>query len=166
MTVEPGTVVFCKTNGIMGRIIRLGEAIRWGRSAKWNHVALVDRVEDGVPYVIQAEPHGVTDDKRLDSIAVGGEYVLVPLPQGINANEVLFFARQQVGFHYGFGTIAAIAIDILTPGWFPSLRPANKRSNSWICSALVGESLRFGGWYHRWSDIYLVTPAQMWDALQ
>ena len=165
MTPTPGTLVFCHSKDFIGKVIRFGEALRWKRGAQFNHVAIIDRVVDGVPYVIQAEARGVTDIRRLDEVAPGGRYELVALPEGVDADQVLDFARKQVGSKYGFGTIAAIAIDILTPSWFPSLRPANKKANSWICSAVVSESLRFGGWYHRWPDIYLVTPAELFIAI-
>lgn len=165
MTPTPGTLVFCHSKDFIGKVIRFGEALRWKRGAHFNHVAIIDRVEDGVAYVIQAEARGVTDIRKLDEVAPGGTYELVALPEGVDVDQVLNFARKQVGSKYGFGTIAAIAIDIIMPSWFPSLRPANKKSNSWICSAVVAESLRFGGWYHKWSDIYLVTPAELYLAI-
>ena len=165
MTPTPGTLVFCHSKDFIGKVIRFGEALRWKRGAQFNHVAIIDRVVDGVPYVIQAEARGVTDIRRLDEVAPGGRYELVALPEGVDADQVLDFARKQVGSKYGFGTIAAIAIDILTPSWFPSLRPANKKANSWICSALVHESMRFGGFYLHVSDIYLITPAELYIAV-
>jgi hypothetical protein len=165
VTPTPGTLVFCHSKDFIGKVIRFGEALRWKRGAQFNHVAIIDRVVDGVPYVIQAEARGVTDIRRLDEVAPGGRYELVALPEGVDADQVLDFARKQVGSKYGFGTIAAIAIDILTPSWFPSLRPANKKANSWICSALVHESLRFGGFYLHVSDIYLITPAEVYIAV-
>lgn len=154
--------MFCHGSDTIGKAIRLAQRLRWKQGAKWNHVAIVDRIEDGVAYVIQAEARGVTNFRRLDEIAPGGVYELVKLPPGVPAKDVLEFARAQVGTKYGFATIAAIAIDIITPGWFPSLRPANKNSNSWICSAVIAEAMRAGGWIRRWPDIYLVTPAQLW----
>jgi len=165
VTPTPGTLVFCHSKDFIGKVIRFGEALRWKRGAQFNHVAIIDRVVDGVPYVIQAEARGVTDIRRLDEVAPGGRYELVALPEGVDADQVLDFARKQVGSKYGFGTIAAIAIDILTPSWFPSLRPANKKANSWICSALVHESMRFGGFYLHVSDIYLITPAELYIAV-
>jgi hypothetical protein len=163
---KPGTIIFCHGTDLIGRVIRFGEWLRWRPGSRFNHVAIVDRVEeDGTVYVIQAEARGVTALRKIDEIAPGGSYELVKLPRGVKAASVLEFARAQVGSKYGFGTIAAIVIDILTPGWFPSLRPANKKSNSWICSAVAAEALRFGGWYHEWPDIYLVTPAQLFIAM-
>ena len=73
------------------------------------------------------------------------------------------FAQAQVAAkaRYSLGSILSIAFDIITPNWFPEVR----RDNTWICSALVGEALRFGGWLHCWGSVYCVTPAQLFDAL-
>ena len=161
MDIQPGDIGFAKTNGIMGRAIRFGEELRWHRGSIWNHAFIVDRIEDGVVYVIQAEAAGVTSDKTLDSVAPKGVYVTMRPPQSVDVESLLAFARQEVGSHYGWLSIASAILDILTPGWFPSFR----RGNSWICSAITAEALRAGGWLHRWSDIYVVTPAQLFDAL-
>ena len=150
----------------MGALIRIGEAMRLKTGKQWNHMFLVsDEVDvDGTPLVIQATLKGVTDTERLDSVAPGGTYTLVPTPEGVDPTQTLAFAKAQVGIEYGFWTIIAISLDIVTWQWFPSFRGARKQS--WICSALVCEALRFGGWLHPWVSIYTVTPAQGWDALQ
>lgn len=123
----------------------------------------IDRVEGGVAYVIQAELRGVTSTRTLDEVAPGGSFELINPPPGVDAERFLFFLRSQVGVRYGVLTILAIALDILTWNWFPSFRGARK--NSWICSALVLEALRLGGWYHEWRNIYQATPAEGYVAL-
>jgi len=159
---KPGDLVFAHSTGILGRIIRMGERIRFKEGSHWNHVAIVDRpLEDGDFTIIQAEARGVTSDKRLSSIAPGGEFRIVRLPAGVSRSKVLQFAHAQVGSRYGFLTIFSIAIDILTPFWVPSFRTRN----SWICSAVAQESLRCGGWLHSWGDVYLVTPSDLFMAL-
>jgi len=155
VTPVPGTLVFAHSNGLMGRVIRFGERLRWRGGHFYNHVAIVDRIEDGVAYVIQAEARGVTDDKALHTV---GRYTLVDMPRHVDVEDALHFAREQVGSSYGWLTILSIAIDIVTPFWFVAFR----RGNSWICSALVGESLRAGGWVRNFADVYCVTPAQLW----
>lgn len=121
--------------------------------------------------VIQAEACGVTgtrpdgsgwDARPLSSVAPGGWTALVRPPGGVEAARTLGFARGEVGAHYGFLTIASVGFDILTPPW---LRFPLRRPNTWICSALAAEALRFGGWYCRWPDIYQVTPAELLHAL-
>jgi hypothetical protein len=163
--MEPveGTLVFCHTTGIIGRAIRLAERLRWHGGAFYNHVAIIDRVENGIAYVIQAEAKGVTNDKRLDEIAPNGHYVLVPMPAGVDTASAIRFARQEVGAHYGYLSILSTLLDILTPIWFVAFR----RKDSWFCSALVAEALRAGGWLWKWADVYSSpTPASLWLALQ
>jgi len=156
---QPGDIVLAHSDGLMGKAIRFGERIRWGeKPSHWNHVAIVDRIEDGVAYVIQAEPRGVTNDKPLSSV---GEYEIVLPPDEANVERLLQFARSQVGSHYGWASIVSVAFDIATPNWFPSFR----RPGTWICSALGAEALRYAGWLRQWPDIYCVTPAQMYAAL-
>ena len=155
---DVGDIVFARSNGIMGRAIRLGERLRWRRGSKWNHVAIVSHVHNGVAYVTQAEPSGVTNDKRLSTI---GECLIVKPPVTVSSKKTLEFISLQVGHRYSFLSILSIFFDILTPNWFPAFR----RDNTWICSSLVAESLRFGGYLHNWADIYTVTPAQLFEAL-
>ena len=143
----------------MGRAIRLGERLRWGeRPSHWNHAFIIDRIEGDKVYIIQAEPHGVTNDKTIESV---GEYQLISIAPVADVDCVLEFARQEVGSRYGWLSIFSIALDIATPSWFPSTR----RGGTWVCSALIGEALRAGGWIRKWPDIYCVTPAQLWSAL-
>ena len=146
----------------MGKLIRVGEALRFKRGSHWNHAFFVTDTltSSGERTVIQATLRGVTDDAPLSSV---GEYKLYDLPKGVNAKKVLAFANNQVGLRYGYFTILAIAIDILTWQWVPALRGARKPS--WICSALVMESLRYGGFLHDLIDIYTVTPAEAFDIL-
>lgn len=155
-TLVPGDVVFAHSNGIMGRAIRFAEKLRWSRGSHWNHVAVISRIEDGVAYVIQADLRGV-NEARLDTI---GEFTVVET--SVNPAEVLEFMESQLGSGYGIGSIVSIVFDIISPNWFPEFR----RDNTWICSALVAEALRYAGWLHPWGSIYTVTPAQLFDVLQ
>ncbi len=154
--VRPGYVGFAKSDGFMGRAIRLGEFISGGRG-EVNHMFIVDHVTDSV-HVIQADIKGVTRGSVLT-----GEYLILSPPRNISTARLLRFARRQVGLEYGVLTIIAIAFDIVTWQWVPSLRGARK--SSWICSALGAESSRFGGWLHDFIDIYSVTPQQVLDAM-
>ena len=159
---QPGDIGFAHSNGIMGRAIRFGERIRFGeKPSHWNHAFIVDTVErDGnewVVTVIQAEPHGVTCDKRIETV---GEYVLLAPHPTHDRGDILTFARAHIGDRYGFMSIVSEVLDIASPNWWPAFR----RRSTWICSALVAESLRFAGWLHDWGDIYTVTPAQLFEA--
>lgn len=152
-TPKPGDIVFAHNTGLMARAIRLGEWLRFRKGSYFNHACVVDRVEDGVAYVIQAEPRGVTSDKTLDSV---GEYVLFS-PSELDVQKILEFSRAQVGSRYGWLSIVSIVVDLVTPDWFPALRARG----TWICSAVTAEALRYGGWLAEWGDIYIVTPAQL-----
>ena len=154
----PGDIVFAHSNGIMGRAIRFGEFLRWRKGSHWNHAFVISRVDkDGVAYVIQADIKGV-NEARLDSV---GDYIILEPPSRVNRNKVFAFTKAQVGSKYGILSILSIVTDIISPNWFPAMR----RKNTWICSAVTGEALRYGGWLNNWADIYTITPAQLFDAL-
>jgi hypothetical protein len=159
---QVGDLVFAHSNGLMGRLIRVGERLRWGEHASyWNHAAIVNRIDNnGVAFVIQADIRGV-NEAPLSSV---GEYRLRKIPDGVSQDAVLEFLRGQVGSKYGVLSILCIALDLITWNAAPDLR----RSGTWICSALVAESLRAGGWFSpasNYGDIYTVTPAQLWTSL-
>jgi len=164
---QPGDIGFSHSDGLMGKAIRFGERIRWGeKPSHWNHAFIVDEVKlvgsvtEGYRLettVIQAEPSGVTNDKPISSV---GAYTLMEPTPRMSRAAILEFARSQVGSEYGWGSIASCALDCMTPNWAPSFR----RPGTWICSALVAEALRFGGWLHNFDDIYTVTPAQLFEA--
>lgn len=161
--IRAGDIGFARTKGLLGRLIRLGEHLRFHRGSQFNHMFVVDRQEDGVWYIIQATLRGVTDSARLVDVAPGGTFLTMGPPYGADRDRLLAWCRRRVGQHYGYLTIAAIALDVVTWDWVPSLRGARK--DSWICSALACEGLRFAGWDHDWPDIYSVTPADAYQAI-
>lgn len=154
-----GSLVFCHSAGIIGRVIRLGERLRFRSGDFYNHVAIIDN--DGT--VIQAEAHGVTSGASLTSIAPGGSYEVVKVPNA-DAASIVAFARSQVSKKYGYLSIVSLAIRILTPQWLPL--PSIRSDRTWICSALGGECSRFGGWLHDWPDIYSVVPSELYAAIK
>src|SRR5487761_2022633 len=163
--MKPGDVGFAHTTGIMGRLIRVGEFLRFRKGSQFNHAFIVsDKTHTNGEYLaIQATLKGVTADVPVSRVAPGGKTVFVSLPEWVDPKKVLAFANNQVGIRYGYLTILAISLDILSWQWAPALRGARKPS--WICSALTCETLRYGGWVHEWIDIYTVTPAQAYCAL-
>lgn len=158
MTALPGDIGFAHNKGAMAKLIRVGEWLKFRKGSGWNHMFVV--AEDG--NIIQATLKGVIISP-LVTVAPGGHYFTMPPPVGVRREDVLAFAKAQVGLRYGVLTIFAIATDILTWQWVPALRGARK--SSWICSGLGCEALRYGGWLHDWIDIYTVTPAQAYLAL-
>ena len=157
-TPVPGDIVFSHSSGWMAKCIRYAERLRWRKGSYWNHACVISRVDrDGTVYVIQAQLKGVAE-ARLDSV---GHYVVLEPPYGVNRNKVLAFTKMQVGSSYGLLSILSIMFDIISPDWFPSLR----MPRTWICSAVTGEALRYGGWLHDWDDLYCITPSQLFDSL-
>ena len=166
MSYNPGDIVLCHSSGIIGKAIRSGERLHGDRNdAQWNHAALIKESNGkGDYYVIQAEAKGVTDCHLLSEIAPGGRFQVVALPEDVLAEDVLHFAKSQVGAKYGFLTIASIVMDLLLPDSI-----CFRKAKTWICSGLVSASLMFGGWDPSTllarSDIYTTTPAELAESL-
>lgn len=161
---KPGDIGFARKKGIMGFLIRVGTRLKLHKATFSHEFAIDDRVDtDGMPFVIQALMGGVTNTLRLDEVAPGGLYVLIPPPKSVDVEKFLDFLHKQVGTEYGLLTDVAMAIDLLSWQWVPSFR--GSRKNSWQCSALINEGLRYGGWYHPWIDIYAILPDEGYDAL-
>lgn len=165
MTPHPGDIGFCHSTGIIGRVIRFGERLRFRNGSFWNHAFIVsDEVDaSGEPLIIQAIAKGVDGSKPLSTVAPNGKYEVVALPAHVNADDVVAFAKQEIGTKYGYLSIVSTALRILLPKWFPML--TLRSGSSWYCSALAGESLRAGGWIHKWPDVYSVVPSELYAAL-
>ena len=160
---EAGDLVFCHSRGLIARAIRVAQRMRSdSKDAHWNHVAILDRLENGDWYVIQAEGKGVTQSRRLKDIAPHGQMQIATLPATVSRKRVLDFVRSQVSDPYGFLTILSIALDFILPQ-----RIAIRKSGTWVCSALVGGALWYGGYPKAmtWPDLYQVTPADLYGAL-
>ena len=156
--MKPGDLVFCTTTGILGKAIRFAQRrngeVDWHR----NHVAVIDRLENGSWYVLQAENSGITNDKELTTIAVGGTFEVVELPRTIDADGFLELLRAQVGLKYSYSTIASCALNMIFPE-----RLYFRWSNGLICSGFVALGLTFAGFkpMEHVVDIYSITPAQV-----
>lgn len=161
--IQPGDLVFCHSKGIIGKAIRLGEWLRWRTGHFYNHVAVVQEQAGTDWTVVQAEARGVTRTSLLSTVAPGGSYLVLRVPNA-DPMKVVTFAQSQVGKKYGWVSILSIAIRILTPRWLPL--PSVRANRTWICSALAAESARFSGWLSDWDDIYSVTPAQLYAAIK
>jgi hypothetical protein len=166
--IGPGDLVFCYGKGAIAWAIRTVERYRrdWGRVTeelgdKFDHVAIVDAaLPDGDWTLIQALSDGVVEDKpgKPSRLSHYDGYVIATCPG--DRTLTVSFARAQVGHKYGFITILSFLITLFTPGFINVMLP-----KTWVCSALAGESLRYGNWLHDWPDIYQVSPAQLWCAL-
>lgn len=162
-----GDIGFSHNKGMMPKLIRLGEWLKF-RSSEFNHEFAVTRVdENGVAYVTQStfrwHLKGVTDEQTLSDVAPHGTFTIVTPPTEVDIDKFLEFLKSQVGIKYSNLTILADSLDILSWSWVPSFM--NARRASWICSGLINEGLRFGGWLHQYVNIYTVMPQQGHDAL-
>ena len=161
--MQVGDLVVCTTVGIVGKSIqyahRRNEEVDWKR----NHICTLNECRDGVWYVLQAEPKGITDDKPLATIAIGGTFETMTLPVSVDRDRFLEFQRSQLGHRYSYLSILSCALDMVLP---PEI--CLRRSGTWICSGLVAASL----WYAHfppakmWNDVYTITPAQLLDIIQ
>ncbi len=157
--MQAGDLVFCSTTGIIGRSIQFAQ--RKNGEVDWyrNHVGVLDSpTVDGNWYVIQAEPRGVTNNKLLTEIAVGGTYEVATLPSTVNREKFLELSRSQVGRFYGYLSILSIAGNMFLPEKFHF-----RWSDSVCCSGLVALGLLYGGFppMAAVEDIYDITPAQV-----
>jgi len=161
--MKPGDLVLCHSTGILGRAIRVAERrLQNSKFAEWNHIAILDRPSpDGDWFVLQAESSGVTNDKKLSSVAPGGRYEVIPLPVGVDVDKVLAFARAQVGDAYSWLSILSCAFDM----WLPQAI-CFRRGSTWICSGLAAAALWFGGFEKlvHLNDVYTCTPAEIAQA--
>jgi len=158
--MKPGDLVLCHSKGILGRAIRVAEKrLQDSSYSEWNHIAILDRLaEDGDWIVIQAEAKGVTNDKKLSSVAPGGRYQVIPLPIQADRQKLLKFARAQVGDRYSWLSIFSCAFDM----WLPDAI-CLRHGNTWICSGLAAAALWFAGFepLMRLNDVYTCTPAEI-----
>ena len=161
--MNPGDLVFCSTKGIIGKSIRWAQHFMPDSEySKWNHVAILDRYVDGKWYLIQAQPKGITNTLTLDESAFGGTYEVLDLPSSVNRENVLKFARSQVGLKYSYLSILSCALDNILPDAI-----CLRKSKTWICSGLVAGALWYGGFYKvmELSDMYSTTPAEVAEAV-
>ena len=161
--MNPGDLVFCHTKGVIGASIRWAQKFMpSSKYSKWNHVAIFDRYVDGKWYLIQAQPKGITNTLTLDESAFGGTYEVLDLPSSVNRENVLKFARSQVGLKYSYLSILSCALDNILPDAI-----CLRKSKTWICSGLVAGALWYGGFPKamQWPDLYSITPSEVAGAV-
>jgi hypothetical protein len=142
----------------MGQGIRFAQRRNHEQDWEDNHICALDKCIDGEWTVVQAEPRGITNDKLLTEIAVGGTFKIIPLPASVDREKFLEYQRSKVGLSYGYLTLLSIAGNMFLPEsvhfrWKASL----------VCSGLVATGLMFGGFSptEKVADIYDITPAQV-----
>lgn len=153
---QPGDLVLCHGSGFVSLAIRIGQRLRTQkRFCYWNHVAvLTDNGSDGW-WVVEAGGRGVARN-ALDG---PGRHEYVVVDSGVDEahrSQVVAFANSEISDPYGWLTIAAIVLDLLTPA-----RLNLRRSGTWICSALAARAVEHGGRLYDDHDPFQVTPAEL-----
>jgi len=159
--IKRGDIGYARTNGLLGLLIRVGEKLKW-RNGDANHAFVV--VTEGDSYdkiwIVQATLKGVVRSRLSELMATSTRIETYPPPTIAHPQLVALFAEYQIGDPYGLLSDICLAVDILTPVWFWSVR----RNGTWICSALAAEAMRFAGWYFDFPDVYGVAPTPLKEA--
>ncbi len=150
---QVGDMVLFHTSGIIGKLIRMGELLRWRGFSTWNHCAIISSIDNGVIKVIQMARH--CDEVELD-LAV--PHAIVSAPDGTNRAAAVAYAQSCLGIDYSYFEIATIAFNILTPKWFRGFD--FRKTGTLICSALVARAWEHGGVIVPF-DPFQVSPSEL-----
>ena len=149
----PGDFILVSTNGVLARLIRSGQFIRYHGKMRpfshWNHTAMVVS-ESGD--IVEAVGRGVITSNIHDYDNVEYYYVSTKLNKQ-SRDQVIAAANSFLKDKYSWITIFSIAIELLT-----GVKVQLTQSNTMICSAVVGQSLWAGG------IIFDTNPYQMMPA--
>jgi uncharacterized protein YycO len=151
-----------RTNHFVARLIRFGQRGYGPENAAWNHCALyigngeiVEALTKGVvrSYASKYPPENVRIIRAKPRIMGGVDRDNVDFSMRYNAR---CFALSCIGEKYGFLTIAAIAVKVLTKGKIDF----NIQGTS-ICSGLCGRALERMGYDWNPYDPAELTPAYL-----
>ena len=153
-TPRPGDYGVVKTNGIIGRLIRIGT------TSRWNHAFIY--IGGGV--LVEARPTGVTLN-RVDQYTAYAFNQHEDITQE-QRDHIVDHAMAQVGKPYGFIDITVIFLRIFGLK-IPNLKIWNKLSKKkgFICSELVAESYRKAGFVLINKPDGIVTPGDLAERL-
>lgn len=151
---KPGDYGVVKTNGIIGRLIRLGT------TSRWNHAFIY--IGGGV--IVEANPTGVALSPAIKypKIAWNQHDKLSAKQRELIVDEAI----AQVGKSYDFVDIAALLLRIfgLKLPIYKIFKFLSKR-DSWFCSELVVHSYKVAKAPLTESPEYLVTPGDLAERL-
>lgn len=152
---KPGDYGVCKTNGLMGLVIRIF------LNSPVNHAFIV--IDD--VWAIEARPSGAgyVQYAKYQNIIFNTE---IDNPTDTQRQKIVYEAKLSRGTAYGFADILALALIRFgfRPKWLKNLVTA---SNTEICSQLVDDCYTRAG-YHLFNDERLpqdVTPKDLWKRL-
>ena len=153
-TPQLGDYGVVKTKGFFGKLIRLGTLSRW------NHCFIYI----GNDLIVEANPTGV-------AVSPVSKYPLIAW----NQHEVLSYEEREtiashakwlVGRPYSFFTIAGMVLRILGFKFLgEKLLAAIAKHDGYICSELVAECYRTGGYVVVNEKDYLVNPGDLAERL-
>ena len=144
-----------KTNGIAGRLIRVGTL------ARWNHAVIY--VGNGL--IVEANPTGValSPITKYENIAWNQHEVISPTQR----LDIALYAQEQVGRPYSFGVITILVLRILGLKALSKSHLAHWLADKtgYICSELVAECYRKAGVRLSSKLDYLVVPGDLAERL-
>ena len=160
---QPGDIIFCHGRSLVDWGIRVAEWLRFRRGSYYNHVAMLWRYDEelGDWMIIEAESRGVTTNTLSFRLARCTVKVYAQPAAIRSPNDPINFMLNQQGDKYGFLTLVSLIPSLILPGMISFYKPG-----TWICSAVVAEALRYGGWLYNWTNMYQTTPAQLYEAIQ
>lgn len=153
--IQPGDAIYARTNNAYGKMIRFAQAIRWWRGRDWNHMAIVDHVDaNGQIWVNQMARR--CEQVKIEDVAPGGKLKWVPMPEGLDRERSLTWARKRLGTKYGYLTIASIVVNLMLP---ERISIDIHVENTLICSGYVNRAWEHGG-YDCPVNPFNITPAE------
>lgn len=154
--LEPGDAIFAHSKDLYGTAIRYAEALRWWRGHYWNHMAIVESVDDtGQVWCIEMARR--CERVRLEDVAPGGHLKVIKCPDGVDRARAVAYAQAQVGIKYAVLTIVSIVFSLFTPSAIQV--DFHRGGPALICSALVARAWEHGGWDCP-VDPFQISPAQ------
>jgi uncharacterized protein YycO len=162
--MHPGDLLLIRTDHFVSKLIRFGQRGYGKDAAQWNHVAICV----GGGKIVEALTSGVVLSSAskypaVDVLAVStrswqqeGKGVMFDFADAAMRANACSFARSCVGERYGWPTIAAIAVKVLTRG-----KVDFGVEGTSICSGLAARALeRLGYDWNPWDPAEL-TPAYL-----
>ncbi len=161
--MKPGDILFIKTNHFVSRLIRFGQRDYGPKASQYNHCAVyignAEMVEALTKGVVRSpiSKYPASDVRIMSSLKSSLRPTVCDDLLRANASS---FARSCVGESYGFLTIAAIAVKVLTKGEIDFGIQGTS-----ICSGLCARSLERLGYNFSPYDPAELTPAYLYTIL-
>lgn len=144
--MKPGDFGIAKTNGLMGRVIRIGT------TSRYNHAFIYVGIVDGHPTIIEANPAGIQIEWLSEYDRSQYEFSDLPLSDD-QAKKIITFAYSKVGTPYGWSDLVALVLLTLHIGHQDSrkllrwkwVEKVATRTDRLVCSQFVAEAYEAAG---------------------